>query len=349
MVASMRPRAKASRHALRADVADVGLAAREGLGLLRGRRRSPSTGKPRLLEEERERQADVAEPDDADAGLACSAIRDQEPAAACSLIRVGDASTPGRAAAGPRRDRRAAARLLVARARGRAAATGSRPRPAPRPAGRRGLPPSDGEGRLQVQRDRVVDERADPALAERRGERVAPRVAHHEEVVDRAGVGLLARAGSTPAPASSRGVERGERPAPLGPGRRGGARPTRSIAACSSSRRLFTPGDLVAVAVALAAVAELAQPRREAPGRSPGSPRRRRARPGSWSGRRRAPRGRARRRASRPAGPCRGRRAPGRRPRRTAMPALARERRGAGPCPPGGRRGARAGAPSCAA
>ena len=65
------------------------------------------------------------------------------------------------------------------------------------------LAAEDRERRLQVQRDREVDERADPALLERLGERVAPRVAHHVEVRDRAGVGLLT-SGSTPVPASSR-------------------------------------------------------------------------------------------------------------------------------------------------
>ena len=131
-------------------------------------------------------------------------------------------------------------------------------RPSRRPAGRRALPPSGRERRLQVERDRIVDERPDPPLLERRGQGVASRVAHHEEVVDRACVGLLLgqdEAGTV----QRREVER-----------------RRCSAACRVQRSrcgeldaqdrglqlvepAVEPDDLVAVAVALAAVAQPAE------------------------------------------------------------------------------------------
>ena len=122
------------RHALLADVADVRLAALERPGLVRvdveaGHREAA------LLEEQRERQPDVAEPDHADPGL--PALDPRPELDALLAHTVGDASTPG-----PRRGRpRPREPPPRPRARDTAAARGSRPRPAPRPAGPRACPP----------------------------------------------------------------------------------------------------------------------------------------------------------------------------------------------------------------
>ncbi len=113
-----------------------------------------------------------------------------------------------------------------------------------------------------MQRDRVVDERAHPPLPERGHEGVAPRVAHHEEVEDRAGVGLLAER-LDPRALELPSVEGREGPAPLGPGgevpepypQEGGLQ---LVEAAVHAR------DLVPVPVALPAVAQLPQPGREA-------------------------------------------------------------------------------------
>ena len=125
-----------------------------------------------------------------------------------------------------------------------------------------------------------------PRCLQRLRERVASRVAHDVEVADRARVGLLAQRHDARA-LELAVVEGGERPAPFGPGR--------EVAQAHAQQRGL---QLVEAAVASPRSrggsgragrrcgAGAGAPRW--PGRSPGSPRRRRARRGSWSGRRRA-------------------------------------------------------------
>ena len=74
-----------------------------------------------------------------------------------------------------------------------------------------GLAAEVGEGGLQMQGDRVVDEGADPAGPKALGQGVAARMSDHEEMVHRFGVGFF-RGKDEPCPLKAAPVDRGELP-----------------------------------------------------------------------------------------------------------------------------------------
>ena len=115
--------------------------------------------------------------------------------------------------------------------------------------------------RLEVERDRVMDEGADAAGEQRRRQRVAPVMPHHEQVVRGGCIGLGAREGQAAHALQAGEVAVGQRAPPL--------RPLREMNESGAEDRglhLVEPavdaGDLVPVAVALPAVAQPPHPRR---------------------------------------------------------------------------------------